>query len=468
MIKIDYDLTPEGLREACSRMWRLSGEKILSLEESWDTSHGAPVFTVEGRYTARGWTEWTQGFQYGSAILQYDATNDEQFLRIGRENTVRRMAVHLTHMGVHDHGFNNVSTYGNLLRLMNEGRLASSAAERDFCELALKVSGAAQARRWTRIAGGGGFIYSFNGPHSLFADTIRSLRALAVSHLLGHVLMEEQDERVSLLERLLQHARATAEYAVYYGEGRDSYDVRGRVAHESVFNTNSGSYRCPSSQQGYSPFTTWTRGLAWIVCGYPEQLEFLAEVPDEDLEAIGERDTIEAMMLRAARAVSDFFIEQTPVDGVPYWDTGAPGLQSLGDYLQRPSDPFNDYEPVDSSSAAIAAQGLLRLGHYLTGRGNAEDGRRYWQAGLTVMRTLLQEPYISGDSAHQGLLLHSVYHRPNGWDHIPPGASVPCGESGMWGDYHLREAALYVQRIADGQPYLTFFGPRGAQGGGSE
>lgn len=468
MIKIDYDLTPEGLREACSRMWRLSGEKILSLEESWDTSHGAPVFTVEGRYTARGWTEWTQGFQYGSAILQYDATNDEQFLRIGRENTVRRMAVHLTHMGVHDHGFNNVSTYGNLLRLMNEGRLASSATERDFCELALKVSGAAQARRWTRIAGGGGFIYSFNGPHSLFADTIRSLRALAVSHLLGHVLMEEQDERVSLLERLLQHARATAEYAVYYGEERDSYDVRGRVAHESVFNTNSGSYRCPSSQQGYSPFTTWTRGLAWIVCGYPEQLEFLAEVPDEDLEAIGGRDTIEAMMLRAARAVSDFFIEQTPVDGVPYWDTGAPGLQSLGDYLQRPSDPFNDHEPVDSSSAAIAAQGLLRLGHYLTGRGNAEDGRRYWQAGLTVMRTLLQEPYISGDSAHQGLLLHSVYHRPNGWDYIPPGSSVPCGESSMWGDYHLREAALYVQRIADGQPYLTFFGPRGAQGGGSE
>ncbi len=129
MIKIDYDLTPEGLREACSRMWTLSGQKILSLEESWDPSRGAPVFTVAGRYTARGWTEWTQGFQYGSAILQYDATGDEQFLRIGQENTVRRMAVHLTHMGVHDHGFNNVSTYGNLLRLMNEGRLAASEAE---------------------------------------------------------------------------------------------------------------------------------------------------------------------------------------------------------------------------------------------------------------------------------------------------------------------------------------------------
>ena len=28
------------------------------------------------------------------------------------------MSAHVTHMGVHDHGFNNISTYGNLLRLM--------------------------------------------------------------------------------------------------------------------------------------------------------------------------------------------------------------------------------------------------------------------------------------------------------------------------------------------------------------
>jgi hypothetical protein len=28
----------------------------------------------------------------------------------------------------------------------------------------------------------------------------------------------------------------------------------------------------------------------------------------------------------------------------------------------------------------------------------------------------------------------------------------------MWGDYHLREAALYLQRILEGKPYYTFFG----------
>ena len=63
----------------------------------------------------RGWTEWTQGFQFGSALLQFDATGDKEFLEIGRRNTVEKMAPHLTHKGVHDHGFNNISTYGNLL-----------------------------------------------------------------------------------------------------------------------------------------------------------------------------------------------------------------------------------------------------------------------------------------------------------------------------------------------------------------
>ncbi|MBL7044614.1 MAG: glycosyl hydrolase, partial [Pirellulaceae bacterium] len=146
-------------------------------------------------------------------------------------------------------------------------------------------------------------------------------------------------------------------------------------------------------------------------------------------------------------------------DGVPYWDTGAPGLAELGDYQNRPADPFNDHEPVDSSAAAIAAQGLLRLGRYLQAAGDTDNGARYWQAGLTVLRTLLDEPYVSVDPNHEGLLLHAVYHRPRGWDHVPEGAKTPRGESCMWGDYHLREVALYAHRVIRHEPHYTFFAP---------
>jgi hypothetical protein len=461
MMRIDDELTPSRLLPKIDRLWEASAQKIDSIEKSCPPGAASPVFTVEGQYTARGWTEWTQGFQYGSALLQFDACGERRFLDSARESTVAVMASHVSHIGVHDHGFNNVSTYGNLWRLMAEGRIPDNRAERDFYELALKLTGAVQAARWRNTADGTGYIYSFNGPQSLFVDTIRSCRALAVSHLLGHVLMGERDERISLLGRLIEHAANTARWNVFYGEGRDSYDLPGRTAHESIFNVNDGSFRCPSTQQGYSPFTTWTRGLAWAMLGFGEQLEFLAGLPDEQLEPYGGRATLERMMLRAATATCDFYLAHTPSDGVPYWDTGAPGLANLGDYLSRPADPYNAHEPVDSSAAAIGAQGLLRLGHYLTATGRAEEGRRYWQAGLTVCDTIFDEPYLSTDGRHQGLILHSVYHRPNGWDHVPDGQRVPNGESSMWGDYHARELALYVQRVARDETYYTFFGPAG-------
>lgn len=429
MLRIDEGLTAKALRPAADRMWELSAGKIAALDP--DGGGGSPVFTVDGRYTARGWTEWTQGFQVGSALLQFDATDERRFLDLGVAQTTRLMAPHVSHVGVHDHGFNNVSTYGALLRLIRQGR--ADERDRPAAELALKVSGAVQAARWQRVEDGTGYIYSFNGPQSLFVDTIRSCRSLAIAHRLGHVLMGEHDERIDLLERLRQHAHNTARYNVYYGTGRDAYDVRGRTAHEALFNVNDGRFRAPSTQQGYSPFSTWTRGLSWAMLGFAELLEFTPG------EAFAE----------AARATCDFYIEHAAAaDGVPYWDTGAPGLAHLD--LDAPADPYNAFEPVDSSAAAIAAQGLLRLGRHL---GDA----RYLQAGLTVARTLLAEPYLSTGPRHQGLLLHSVYHRPGGWDQIHDGQRVPNGESSMWGDYHLRELALYLMRLDDG-PYYTFFG----------
>ena len=202
-MKVNVRLTPQSLRKKTARVFELAGQKIRALDAAWDLAKGTPVFTVRGRYTSRGWTEWTQGFQFGMAFLHFDATGDTSSLRLAREKTVKFMATHVSHTGVHDHGFNNVSTYGNLRRLILEGRAPGSRDELHFAELALKVSGAVQAARhvptayrtpWSPVAGAAGvapsgYVYSFNGPQSLFADTIRSMRSLVVAHQLGHVLM---------------------------------------------------------------------------------------------------------------------------------------------------------------------------------------------------------------------------------------------------------------------------------------
>ena len=217
--------------------------------------------------------------------------------------------------------------------------------------------------------------------------------------------------------------------------------------------------------------------MAWAICGFAEQLEFLHRaVEDDALEAWksaeldplvlrertssydGGRLAVSSAMLKTARATADFDLTRCCADGIPMWDTGAPNLHRLpACYLSQPADPFNPWEPVDSSAAAIAAQGLVRLGNFLSAQGDRSAGARYHQAGLTIARALFSEPYLSTSSRHQGLLLHSVYHRPNGWDYIAHGQKVPNGESSMWGDYHVRELALLLWREARGEAYLTFF-----------
>jgi hypothetical protein len=455
-MQINQELTIEHLGSQVDQFWQLSEDKIKSIQLGYDESLGSPVVTIDGVYQPRSWTDWTQGFQYGSSILQFDATGDEYFLDLGIKDTRDKMAGHVSHFGVHDHGFNNQSTYGNLLRLMNEGRYPPNDWMREYCSLALRLSASVQAKRWTSLPDGG-YIYSFNGPHSLFVDTIRTIRVLVLGHLLGHYLSDENDMKVSLLQRAIQHAISTARYSVFYGENRDRYDVWGRTAHEAIFNINDGNFRCPGTQQGYSGFSTWTRGLSWAMLGFAEQLEFIQSHADlPELEELGGHATIEAVFLKAARASCDFYIQNTAKDGIPYWDTGAPGLARMPGWRDNKADPFNDYEPVDSSAAAIGAQGLLRLSNYLKQKG-ADDYRKYWSAGLTVCQTLFDQPYLSTSENHQGLILHSIYHQPNGWDHIPEGSSIPHSESCMWGDYHARELALYLKRTIEEKPYLTFF-----------
>jgi len=454
-MKLEEKVEDSELKMSLERFWELSGQKILMIEKNFDTTKGAPVFTEKGKYVTRGWTEWTQGFQFGSALLQFDATGDETFLQLGRENTLHKMTPHLTHTGVHDHGFNNVSTYGSLLRMIVEGKLEASKWEREYYKLAIKVSGAVQALRWTNIPNGG-FMYSFNGPHSLFVDTIRTCRAVILSHMLGHVLQGENDKKINLLQRAIQHLLSTVRYSIYYGEGRDQYDISGRTAHEIIFNTNDSNYRCPNSQQGYTGFSTWTRGLAWAICGLGETLEILEMLPEVDYSEVISKAELTKVLEKAALATSEFYLAHTPSDGIPYWDTGAPKLHKMGDYLNNPADPFNAFEPVDSSAACIAAQGLLRIGNWLKSR-NKEKSREYLQAGYQIARTLFEEPYLSTEPEHQGMILHSIYHHPNAWDYVPEPGKVPYGESSMWGDYHARELALLIQRSKQGERYYSYF-----------
>jgi hypothetical protein len=446
-------LSLESLRPYVERVFHIAAPKVHRVLKKWMHRDGAPVFTRRGVYVSRAWTEWTQGFLFGNALWVSDVTQDRPLFTMTRRGILTRMPSYLTHIGVHDHGFNTLSAWGNLADL----RLRAGGTEEDaaLCRQAIRVSGAVQAARWTALRPTGGYIYSFHGPHSLFCDSIRSARVMTLAALLGQELRTEGDVRISLFARVVEHLRSVLTYNVYYGDGRDMYDVPGRVAHEAQFNIIQGSFVGPGSHQGFSPYTTWMRGLAWVMLGCAEQLECLECVPRYK-EWVNRHDpTLLPLLRKAAQVTADFYLQHTPTDGIPYWDTGAPGLVHLPPYTEAPADPNNRYEPVDSSAAAIAAQAFLRLGRWMKHRRSM-----YWNAGLSLAKTLFEPPYLEGNPRHEGLLVHVVYHRPRGWDHAPdPVTRVPRGESGLWGDYHLLELAVYLWRLLQNEPPHTFFTP---------
>ena len=332
------------------------------------------------------------------------------FSKLGRDAHREVMAPHVTHIGVHDHGFNNVSTYGNLWRLMHEGRIPHNQWELRFLRAGAQASAARcrRARLDAASSDGIGYIYSFNGPQSLFVDTIRSLRSLALAHQLGHTLMGESDQPISLLERLVEHARATARYNICYGEGRDAYDVPGRVAHESIFNTNNGDYRCPSTQQGYSPFSTWTRGLAWAMLGYAEQLELLDDAFRRRARQRSAAATeIEAMFrCAAASATCDFYIDahaaptasRTGTPALPAWPDGRLP-RPAGGSVQRPraGRQLGRRDRLPGPAAARALPGATRRGRRRYG-----GGQRYVEAGLTVLQNAARRAVPVDRSAAPG------------------------------------------------------------------
>ena len=92
-------------------------------------------------------------------------------------------------------------------------------------------------------------------------------------------------------------------------------------SHESILNTKDGQYRCPNTQQGYSGFSTWTRGLAWAMTGFSEELEALSQLNEVAFDNLGGKENCIAILEKAAQATCDFYIKTPPavafVIGIP-------------------------------------------------------------------------------------------------------------------------------------------------------
>ena len=393
-MNITQNLDEQELLPKLEQAFRFGVSQVEKMLPKWPSRKPAPIYTENGIWTRPDfiWTDWCPGFYAGMMWLAFEYTGQAEWRRVAEEYT-RALEERKFDRDVHDLGFIFMSTADRWYRLLPE-----DDPTRQWLTDLLITAGTIQSFRW-KDTGEDHYIYSFNGPQSLFIDIMMNIRLLFRAHELGGA--------EKLYQKAVTHARTTERYLVQK-RGSRIMDHDGMVMHEGIFNPVRGEFRNLSTQQGYSPFTCWARGLAWALYGFTDTYLY----------------TQDPFFLETAERCAGYYLANTPENGVPFWDYGAPHIPQ---------------EPLDSSAAAIAAVGFWKLKDIA---GTRRGASTYRQAALTILSTLTSPDFLgTHDTAYEGILRHGVYHRPMGWG---------VDESVMWGDYFLMEAlfmALVESRL---------------------
>jgi unsaturated chondroitin disaccharide hydrolase len=326
------------------------------------------MYTIGGRWNREGerWTHWCEGFFPGILWLLHRHTGDPAW-RKWAEQYSRALESRRYDRAVHDLGFLFLSTYLRWYSLTGDPALRNVLIE----------AGRTLALRRQK----GGYLASFLGPQSLFIDIMMNVG------IIFWAANETND--VALRAVALEHCQTSQRYLVRPDGG---------TLHEAIFDPETGQFLRASTQQGYSPDSTWSRGLAWALYGFTTSYRLSGE----------------ASFLHAARHCADHYLRRVGPGGVPLWDFDAPD---------------DGKQPWDSSAAAIAASGLIDLAEQL-----GDAGRPYHDAALHILDTLCSDEFLArGRPGWEGILLHGMYHYHK---------NLGVDESVIWGDHFFVEALV--------------------------
>ena len=356
---------------------RASAQVVRNLDPF--TEKFPKAYSVNGFYEATENVDWTTGFWTGEIWLAYEHTGDERLRRAGEiqmdsflDRIKRRVEVE-----THDLGFlySPSCVAGYKLTGSQTGREAALAAVEALIG---------------RFHEKGRFIQAW-GPldapdnYRLIIDSLLNLP------LLYWATEETGDGRFSDIAE--KHIHSTLSNVV-----RPDYSTW----HTFFFDRETGAPDHGATCQGYRDGSAWARGQAWGIYG----------------TAIGYRYTKRAAYIPLFAGVADYFLAHLPEDLVPFWDL------SFGD---------GDDQPRDSSSASIAACGMLEMAKYLDG----ERSAYYRGIAKKLIKALADHYAVTDPALSNGLVLHSTYS-----NHSPYNTCDQYGvdECNIWGDYFYMEA----------------------------
>ena len=390
MIQFIYESDKELFESA----FRFAQKQVKRLIETYPDFY--PMYTVSGAWKHAGpaWTHWCDGFLPGMMWLFVrhlgSGSADSEYWTEQAIRYSKPLEPRKNDRDVHDLGFIFFSTYYRWYRMTRDPAIREVVIQ----------AGRTLAKRFNE---NGQYLRSFVAEDSIFIDIMMNVG------IIFYAARETNDKR--LRDVAVRHCITTRRYLVR-GDGS--------TAHEGIFNLETGEFLRQSTQQGFRGDSCWSRGLTWSLYGFTTSYEY-------------SRDP---RFLHTAEACADYYITHTPADGVPPWDYNAP--------------PENR-SLVDSSAAAIAAAGLLRLCRHI---GDPMKGHFYWSTAIHILRTLCTDYLAASDRAWGGVLKGGVYHLHK---------SLGVDESVMWGEYFFTEAleeALRILRTSSQAPTARYLNGR--------
>ena len=336
-----------------------------------------PMYTKDGKWKHEGssWTNWCDGFFPGMMWIFHkrlvESGADGQYWMDQAIRYSTPLEPRQNDDDSHDLGLLFLPTYHRWYRATKDQRVNEVVIQ----------AGKTLAKRFNEK---GHYLRSFVAENSLFIDIMMNVG------LIFYASRETGDKR--LRDIAVRHCYTTRRTLVR-GDGS--------TAHEGIFDLDTGAFLHQSTQQGYRGDSCWSRGLAWGLYGFTTCYEYSSD----------------PYFFDTAERLADYYITHTSGDGVPPWDYNAPaGKRVL----------------VDTSAAAIAAAGLLRLSKM---HGDPSKAHFYWEAGTQIVKTLCDKYLAAPDKKWEGILRGGVYHLHKG---------LGVDESVMWGEYYFLEALARV------------------------
>jgi len=383
-MSIAFEGYPEISREEMKKALDFCCEQILHvLPEFTDKFQNA--YSENGFYRPVENRDWTCGFWTGEIWLAYEHCGDERLKKAGEiqvHDFLERIEKKIS-VDHHDMGFlyspSCVAAYK--LTGSQEGRTAAIKAADQLI---------------TRFHPVGEFIQAW-GPMNQPENYRLIIDCLLNLPLLYWASQETGEEKYREIAE--KHIHTAVANVI-----REDYSTW----HTFFFNMETGEPDHGATCQGYRDGSAWARGQAWGVYGM----------------ALAYKYTRREEYIDLFRKVTEYFLAHLPADLVPYWD-----LEFTD----------GDDQPRDSSSASIAACGMLEMCKYL----EPVEAAHYGRIAGRIMKSVCDKYAVKDLEVSNGLVLHSTYS-----NHSPYNTCNHCGvdECNIWGDYFYMEALTRMLR----------------------